>query len=85
MNFASTDAMTSMLGTLAHNTNSGRQMKIKITERSMKHKDSGFAQIAVLLHTEYLAAIESFVLYVKKVTATHAIFLQTLKQKFMRI
>jgi len=60
-------------------------MKIKITGRSMKRKDLDFAQTAVLLHTEYLAAIESFVLYVKKVTATLAIFSQTLKLKYIRI
>ena len=79
------DVMTSMSATVAHNTNSGRWIKIKITGRSMKHKDSDFAQTVALLHLEFLAAIESLVLNVKKVTATNAIFLQTQLPKSTRI
>jgi len=79
------DVMISMLATLVHNTNSGGRMKTKITGRSMKHKDSGFTQTAMLLHRKHLAAIESFALNVKKVIATNAIFSQTMRRKYIRI
>jgi len=52
MNFAFMDAMIFMSATVAHNIKSGRWIKIKITGRSMKHKDSGFVQTAMLLHLE---------------------------------
>jgi len=85
MNFVSMDVMTSMSEKLAHYTKSGRWMKINNTGKSMKHKDSGFAQTVMLLHLEYLAATESLVLNVKKVIATNAIFSQKLLLKSTRI
>jgi len=85
MSFVSMDVMTSMSTKLAHNTKSGRWMKIINTGRSMKHKDSGFVQTAMLLQREQKVVIESLVLNVKKVTASLANFLQTLRMKSMSI